>query len=285
MASRIETVQQHLASWPADRDGAFVTGSSKGIGAAIAARLAKEGLAVVVHYNRDRKGAEKVVADLAVPLGKARGAWHCCIGGNLAEKEEAASVFSKAVDFLERAGVRLRCVVNNAGIFETHCILSRDMSLDMWASSWRRTLSVNLESAAFISFLAARHWLNEGRPHVPRSIVMISSRGAYRGEPDAPAYGASKAAMNAMAQSLAKALGGPLNVSVSSVVRLFALMHRLFLCHCLSLAPTYPYLPHASPLSVPRLPVSLEQLWQRMFSQDQEDMRFEHSHPLAAWLR
>ena len=114
-------------------------------------------------------------------------------------------------------------------------ILASDMTLDVWAASWRRTLSVNLESAAFISFLAARHWLGrdrdrdereeededeekrKGRP--ARAIVMITSRGAYRGEPDAPAYGASKAAMNSMAQSLAKALGGRLNVSVAAVVR------------------------------------------------------------------
>ena len=97
------------------------------------------------------------------------------------------------------------------------------MTLDAWATTWRRTLSVNLESAAFVSFLAARHWLEESEGERedekrPRCIVMVTSRGAYRGEPDAPAYGASKAAMNSMAQSLAKALGGRLNVSVAAVV-------------------------------------------------------------------
>lgn len=204
--------------------GAFVTGASKGIGAAIAAKLAEEGLAVVVHFNRDRRGAEKVLAALFVPEGKSRESWHCCVGGDLAEKEQAASCFEKAVSHLAReAGVRLRCVVNNAGIFETHSILASDMNLDAWAASWRRTLSVNLESAAFVSFLAARHWLEESEGEredekLPRSIVMVTSRGAYRGEPDAPAYGASKAAMNSMAQSLAKALGGRLNVSVAAVV-------------------------------------------------------------------
>jgi 3-oxoacyl-[acyl-carrier protein] reductase len=100
---------------------------------------------------------------------------------------------------------RLDVVVNNAGIYELHPIA--DVGWDDWQTAWRQTLDANLLGPAHVTYWAARHMIERGGGR----IVAISSRGAFRGEPDAPAYAASKAGLNAMTQSLARALG-PKNV-------------------------------------------------------------------------
>src|SRR5205085_5618976 len=65
-----------------------------------------------------------------------------------------------------------------------------------------RTLAINLTGPAHLSYCAARAMVAQGGGR----IVNVSSRGAFRGEPGAPAYAASKAGLNALSQSLAKAL-------------------------------------------------------------------------------
>src|SRR6202000_2734112 len=72
----------------------------------------------------------------------------------------------------------------------------------VWQSAWREPLAANLLGPADLSLLAAQSMAARGGGR----IVNISSRGAFRGEPDAPAYAASKAGLNALSQSLAKAL-------------------------------------------------------------------------------
>ena len=95
---------------------------------------------------------------------------------------------------------RLDVLVNNAGIFEEHPIT--DVNYDQWQASWARIISTNLVGAANVTYSAAQHmiWQGSGK------IITISSRTAFRGKPEAPAYAASKAALNAMSQSLAVAL-------------------------------------------------------------------------------
>ena len=97
-------------------------------------------------------------------------------------------------------------LVNNAGIFLGHPPLST--GLDAWAEAWRATLAANLLGPANLSLLAAQTMAEQ--PELDAAgrgrIVNVSSRGAFRGEPEAPAYGASKAGLNAMSQSMAKAL-------------------------------------------------------------------------------
>ncbi len=73
-------------------------------------------------------------------------------------------------------------------------------------------LDTNLIGPANLSYLAARHMIEQGGGR----IVNVSSRGAFRGEPEGPAYGASKAGLNAMSQSLAKRLA-PHNIFVGVV--------------------------------------------------------------------
>jgi NAD(P)-dependent dehydrogenase (short-subunit alcohol dehydrogenase family) len=93
-------------------------------------------------------------------------------------------------------------LVNNAGLYEVQPMA--DASFESWLSVWNRTLAVNLSGPAHLCYWAAQHMIRQGSGR----IVNISSRGAFRGEPNAPAYGASKAGLNAMSQSLAKALAG-----------------------------------------------------------------------------
>jgi NAD(P)-dependent dehydrogenase (short-subunit alcohol dehydrogenase family) len=93
----------------------------------------------------------------------------------------------------------LDVVVNNAGRYVAHPIA--EVSYEEWQAAWRETLGVNLVGAANVMYCAVKHMRNGGR------IINVSSRGAFRGEPRNPAYGASKAGLNALGQSLAVALG------------------------------------------------------------------------------
>jgi NAD(P)-dependent dehydrogenase (short-subunit alcohol dehydrogenase family) len=102
---------------------------------------------------------------------------------------------------------RLDILVNNAAIFELHPIAT--VSYEDWQRAWRDTINTNLIGTANVTFCAAQQMIKQGSGR----IVNVSSRGAFRGEPDAPAYGASKAGLNAMSQSLAQALA-PHNVFV-----------------------------------------------------------------------
>ena len=153
----------------------LVTGSTRGIGAAVAEVLAARGARVLGH-GRSAGGAT-LAADLASPGAGAR-LW-----------EEALSRLDGRIDVL----------VNNAGIFEPAAI---DLSDDAWDAAWDRTLQVNLRAASDLSRLAVRHFLE--RPEGGR-IVNVASRAAYRG--DSPAhwhYAASKAGMVAMTKSIAR---------------------------------------------------------------------------------
>jgi len=101
-------------------------------------------------------------------------------------------------------------LVNNAGIFEPHPIA--ETTYEEWRTGWRDTLGVNLVGAANVTWCAVRHMRRAGGGH----IVNVSSRGAFRGEPGQPAYGASKAGLIAFGQSLARDLG-PHGITVAAV--------------------------------------------------------------------
>jgi 3-oxoacyl-[acyl-carrier protein] reductase len=101
-------------------------------------------------------------------------------------------------------------LVNNAGIFVPHPIT--ETTYDDWQLAWADVLGVNLIGAANVTWCAVRHMPTDGRGR----IVNISSRGAFRGEPRHPAYGASKAGLVAFGQSLARDLG-PRRIAVTSI--------------------------------------------------------------------
>lgn len=167
----------------------LVTGASRGIGAAIANSMAELGAQVVVHYGHNRDLAEEVAAGLA-------GRGHIVAGANLANPD---GVDAFVRDVVDQTG-RLDVLVNNAGIFIDHPPLKVDA--DEWLFKWEQTLAVNLLSPAALCHAAAHVMAEQGGGR----IVNVGSRGAFRGEPLCPAYGASKAGLHAMSQSLAVAL-------------------------------------------------------------------------------
>jgi len=167
----------------------LITGASRGIGRETAIQCARAGARVAVHYRANREAAAETLAMLG-------GGEHRSFACDLAESDGPADLVAAV---LEAFG-GLDVVVNNAGIFERHAFEETDQAA--WRAAWERTLAVNLLGPASLSFAAARHMAAHGGGR----IVNVSSRGAFRGEPRAPAYGASKAGLNAMSQSLAQAL-------------------------------------------------------------------------------
>jgi len=174
----------------------LVTGSSRGIGRAIAWQFAESGARVVIHYHKNRQAAERTVADLP-------GGPHLLVQ---ADVSDPASVHGM-VDTILNAVERIHVLVNNAGIFREYQIV--ELTYEQWQEQWERTIRTNLLGPANISFCLIRHMIKEGGG----KIVNLSSRGAFRGEPDAPDYGASKAGLNSLSQSMARALA-PYNVFI-----------------------------------------------------------------------
>jgi len=111
------------------------------------------------------------------------------------------------VDAVVREMGTIHVLVNNAGIYETYTMV--ELTYEEWQETWERTIRTNLMGPANTSFCVAQHMKERGGG----KIVNVSSRGAFRGEPRAPAYGASKAALNALSQSMAQALA-PYNILV-----------------------------------------------------------------------
>ncbi|MEM7501577.1 MAG: SDR family oxidoreductase [Pseudomonadota bacterium] len=177
----------------------LVTGGSRGIGAAIATHLAARGARVAVAFQRDRDAADQTRAAL-------KGEGHIVLQADVASGSEAKALVEQCISEFGQLDI----VVNNAGVFSAHPIAA--VSFEEWQSAWRSTLDTNLVGPANVSYAAARHMIERGHG----KIVNVSSRGAFRGEPDAPAYGASKAGLNALTQSLAVALA-PHGVFVAAV--------------------------------------------------------------------
>ncbi|MGY1638122.1 SDR family NAD(P)-dependent oxidoreductase [Geodermatophilus sp. SYSU D00742] len=177
----------------------LVTGGSRGIGRAIALAFAERGDRVAVHWGSSRARAERVLAELP-------GDGHVLVQADLGDAEAVGRMVDDAA-----AGLGgLQVLVNNAGVFTAHPPLTT--SYDQWQATWSRTLAVNLVGAANATFRAVPHLVAAGGG----AIVNVSSRGAFRGEPDTPAYGASKAGLNAFGQSMAIALA-PHGISVGTV--------------------------------------------------------------------
>jgi 3-oxoacyl-[acyl-carrier protein] reductase len=180
----------------------LVTGSSRGLGRAIAMRFAAAGDRVAVHHRDSAPLAEQLAE--ALP-----GDGHVVVRADLADPAAVRAMVDEAADRLGGLDV----LVNNAGVFggvnRPHPVFGT--SYEAWQSAWRHTFDVNLFGAANAAWAAAQHMRDSGG-----RIINVSSRGAYRGEPDQPAYGASKAALNAMGQSLAVALA-PYRIAVASV--------------------------------------------------------------------
>jgi len=166
----------------------LVTGASGGIGAAIASGLAARGASIVLHYQSNRTAAEASLRSL-------EGSGHELVQADLTDPGAIERLW-RDIDGRHP----LDALVNNAGIFPNHPPLTTDYP--GWTAAWQRTLAINLSGPAYLSYFAARAMAERSGGR----IVSISSRSAFRGEPVAPAYAASKAGLNAFSQSMAKAL-------------------------------------------------------------------------------
>lgn len=177
----------------------LVTGASRGIGKATAIAFAEKGAKVGINYRSNDDVAKHTLA--ALP-----GKGHQLFKRDISQKEETKALID---DFVKEYG-RLDVLVNNAGISIFHEIDQVDF--DHWTNAWEKTFETNLFAVANLCYWGAKAMMKTGGGH----IVNVSSRGAFRGEPTKPAYGASKAALNSMSQSLAKKLA-PHNIYVGVV--------------------------------------------------------------------
>ncbi|NQV69295.1 MAG: SDR family oxidoreductase [Pseudohongiella sp.] len=177
----------------------LVTGGSRGIGKAIAIAFANKGARVAILYRANKQAAEATLAELP-------GDKHITLQADVADAQQVKS----AVDKVVAEFGRLDIVVNNAGIGIYHPI--ELTNYQDWQTAWQQTLDTNLLGPANVCFCAAKIMMQQGGGR----LVNVSSRGAFRGEPTKPAYGASKAALNSLSQSLAVALA-PHNIFVGVV--------------------------------------------------------------------
>jgi 3-oxoacyl-[acyl-carrier protein] reductase len=167
----------------------LVTGGSRGIGKAVAKAFADCGACVAISYVSNEEAAKETLNSLS-------GGPHIKYKADISKGQDILPMVEEVV---HRLGA-LDILVNNAGVYIKHPV--RDMDFDDWQKAWNRTLDVNLNGPAKLCYHAARQMIKQGGG----KIINISSRGAFRGEPEYVAYGASKAGLNSLSQSLAKEL-------------------------------------------------------------------------------
>ena len=182
-----------------DNKVVLITGASRGIGKSTALAFAAKGAKVAVNYRANLAAAMDTI-------GEMDGKDHILVKADVGNPKEVAAMIEEVTEHFGRIDI----LVNSAGIFEYHAIDKVDY--EEWQAAWQRTLNINLLGAANVMYCAAKKMMKQGSGR----IVNVSSRGAFRGEPLQPAYGASKAGMNAMGQSLAQALA-PHNIFVGTI--------------------------------------------------------------------
>ena len=172
----------------------LVTGGSRGIGRAVCEAFAAQGDRVAVHSTQG--------TGTGLPGGP-----HIAVAGDVTDPHAVELFVAKAAE--ELGGIDV--LINNAGVYDELDPLTATYA--QWQEHWRRTVEVDLLGPAWVTFCALPHL--RASPH--GRIVNVGSRGASRGEPTAVAYGAAKAGLTAMGQSLAVALA-PYGVAVGSVL-------------------------------------------------------------------
>jgi NAD(P)-dependent dehydrogenase (short-subunit alcohol dehydrogenase family) len=177
----------------------LITGASGGIGSVMAVQFADANAKVILHYNSQQEKAESLCKEL-------KGKGHITFGGDLTNPNAIDKIVAQSLSAFGRIDI----LVNNAGIYFEHPIDKIDFT--EWQSAWNKSINTNLIGPANLTFRVAKEMIKHGGG----KIINISSRGAFRGEPTAPAYGAGKAGLNSMGQSLAIALA-PHNIFVYTI--------------------------------------------------------------------
>lgn len=177
------------------KHAAIVTGASRGIGAAIARRLAADGFPVIVNYAHGRAQAEAVVTEIAAAGGRA-----APVEADLATPDAMAALFAAAEESFGGTDV----LVNNAGILALAPIAEADDAM------FERLVAINLGGVFRGMREAARRLRDGGR------IISFSSSVVGFYPPSYGLYAATKAAVEAMTHILAKELG-PRRITVNAV--------------------------------------------------------------------
>jgi len=166
----------------------LITGASRGIGKATAILMAKQGATIGLNYRTNDQAASETLAIL-------QGSGHQLFKGDISETGIAEKLVG---DFVKAFG-KIDILINNAGVAIAH---DTESDFQNWKDAWSKTINTNLIAVADLSYWAANSMKKNGGGR----IINVSSRGAFRGEPGQPAYGASKAGLNALSQSMAKEL-------------------------------------------------------------------------------
>ncbi|EZH76340.1 3-ketoacyl-ACP reductase [Ectopseudomonas composti] len=174
---------------------AIVTGASRGIGAALAKRLAGDGMAVVINYSSSASEAEALAADIHEQGGNA-----IALRADVAKAQEVRQLFEET----ERRLGKVDVLVNNAGIFKALPVAETDDAL------FERTIAVNL-AGVFNTLREASTRLNDGG-----RIINFSTSVLGLNLPGYALYGASKAAVETLTRVFAKEMRGR-NVTVNAV--------------------------------------------------------------------
>ena len=165
----------------------LVTGSSRGIGAAISKELGKSGARIAIHYKRKRQSAEEIA--------KIIGNNSKVFKANLQDPDQCELLFKSV---LKEFG-HIDAIVNNAGTE----ILS-PLNDENWVKEWDETMSINLRAVGILCKLAIQHF----KTRKSGRIINIASRAAFRGDTaEYLAYAASKAGVVSLSKSIARAFG------------------------------------------------------------------------------
>lgn len=165
---------------------AIVTGASKGIGAAIAKTLAKEGASVVVNYASDKAGADAVVKAITDAGSKA-----VAVQGNVAKGADAQAIVDAAIKNFGKLDV----LVNNSGVYEMRPLEAID------EAHFHKQFDVNVLGLLLVTQAAAKHLPKGG------SIINIGSLASRITPPASAVYTATKGAVDAITGVLSLELG------------------------------------------------------------------------------
>ncbi len=166
---------------------ALITGSSRGVGRAIALAYAKEGAKVVVNYTSNQKAADEVVEAI-----KGFGSDAIGVKADVAKADEAAKLVQSAIDTFGRLDV----LVNNAGFTRPA------MLLKMTEQEWDEVLDIHLKGTFLCSQAAARHMAEKNRG----KIINVASVAGVVGTVGQVNYSAAKGGVIALTKSMAREL-------------------------------------------------------------------------------
>lgn len=175
---------------------ALVTGASKGIGVAIAKKLAAEGATVAVNYASDKAGADKTVSQIEADGGRA-----IAVQGSVANVDDVVRIFSETAAAFDKIDI----LVNNAGVYGFQTL--EEVTID----EYQRQFGINVLGPILTTKEALKYFPVEGG-----SVVNISSVISESPSAGTAVYSSTKGALDTLTRQLAAELA-PKNIRVNTV--------------------------------------------------------------------